>query len=152
MVGAMVGAVGAEPGSVHTRLGARLRQRRQETHLSVAVAAVRIGVPETLLRAWEAGAARPTAAQFLALADLLGTAPPWFFEGVLPPAALPTRYGASLGAPCARGRPQWDWSARVLGTPSTCSRPAPARSGWPHRTLPPSVNHLHMVVGNATVG
>lgn len=79
-------AAGAGPGSVDMHLGARVQRRRHELHLPAAVAADRLGVPEALLRAWEAGAARPTPSELLALAGLLGAAPSWFFEGAVLPA------------------------------------------------------------------
>lgn len=62
-------------------LGARIAHARERTGLSTAQLARRLGVKSRTLAKWERDETEPRANRLVMLAQLLGVAPAWLFEG-----------------------------------------------------------------------
>ena len=62
-------------------LGERIAYARERTGLSTAQLARRLGVKSRTLANWERNETEPRANRLVMLAQLVGVAPAWFFEG-----------------------------------------------------------------------
>ncbi len=62
-------------------LGERIAHARERTGLSTAQLARRLGVKSRTLANWERDETEPRANRLVMLAQLVGVAPAWFFEG-----------------------------------------------------------------------
>lgn len=96
-------------GAVHRHIGARLRQAREQTGLSLRDSAARVGAPAARLAAFERGAARLTARNLFQLAAALGKPLVWFFEDM--PEAVTS---GPAGAPATLTRPGWTAETQAL--------------------------------------
>ena len=62
-------------------IGGRIAYARERSGLSTAQLARRLGVKSRTLAKWERDESEPRANRLVMLAQLLGVAPAWFFEG-----------------------------------------------------------------------
>lgn len=89
-------------------LGARIAQAREHTGLSTAQLARRLGVKSRTLAKWERDETEPRANRLVMLAQLLGVAPAWLFEGQ-------EAYAPDLSTPAlAKVREQLDLAKRTI--------------------------------------
>ena len=80
------------PDPIDIFVGKRLRERRRMENLSQSAVAARLGVSFQAVQKYEAARYRISASTLYRLAEALGVAPGYFFEGyVTPPSGAPIK-------------------------------------------------------------
>jgi transcriptional regulator with XRE-family HTH domain len=68
--------------AIDVHVGGRIAARRQSAEWSIGDLANRSGLSPARLEAYEAGTQRPTPADLLAISEVLGVTPSYFFDGI----------------------------------------------------------------------